>query len=316
MIRRTSRRLPGRLFLSALLVLSALALAGCGTVKGLLIRTVMDEASLPEAQIERDLSYAPPGAGHVRQKLDLFRPAGSGWPLMIFVHGGSWTEGDKAFRVGSFDPYQNIGRFYAARGVGVAVINYRLQPSASWRDQVLDVALAAAWLAGNIESRGGDPERIFLAGHSAGAQLISYAAAAPGLDAAFGEAKICGVIAVSGAGFDLADPETYRLGADPRFYEKTFRNGQPDGVWQKEASAATYLRPGLPAFLLYYGTKEWPSLIHQNQLFADQLKKAGVPVELREMPKLRHSRMALAISDDGLPMAENILRFLGSQSCS
>lgn len=308
MIRPKSPRLRSRLLLLFPSLLLALPLAGCGTVKGLLIHAVMDEARLPESQIERDLSYG----SHQRQKLDLFRPAGSGWPLLIFVHGGSWTEGDKALEVGSFEPYQNIGRFYAARGVGVALINYRLQPQADWRDQVEDVARAAGWLAGNIAARGGDPNRIFLSGHSAGAQLISAAAVAPWLGEARGPAKICGVIAVSGAGFDLADQETYRLGADPAFYAKTFRNGQPDGVWQKEASASTYLRPGLPPFLLYYGTKEWPSLQHQNQLFADQLKKAGVQVELVAVPKLRHARMALAISDEGLLLAEHILGFVAS----
>lgn len=312
MIVSTSRRPRSRRLLLSLGLPLALLLAGCGTVKGLLIRGVMDKAPLPEAQIERDLAYA---AGP-RQKLDLFRPAGSGWPLLIFVHGGSWVEGDKALEFGGFGPYQNIGRFYAARGVGVAVINYRLQPVVSWREQVEDVALAAGWLADNIAARGGDPQRIFLSGHSAGAQLISYAAVAPWLDAARGKAKICGVIPVSGAGFDLADQETYRLGADPAYYAKTFANGQPDGVWQQEASASSYLRPGLPPFLLYYGTKEWPSLQHQNELFAQELKRAGVAVELQQLPKLRHSRMALAISDDGLPMAENILRFVGSHSCS
>lgn len=307
MIRRYPR------WLAPLFLLLALPLAGCGTVQGLLIRTVMDKSRLPEAQIERDLAY---GTSHVRHQLDLFRPASAGWPLLVFVHGGSWKEGDKALKVGSFDPYQNIGRFYAARGVGVAVINYRLQPGASWRDQVEDVARATGWLAANVASRGGDPKRIFLAGHSAGAQLVSYAAVAPWLEEARGGAGICGVIPVSGAGFDLADQETYRLGADPKFYEKTFRNGQADGVWQKEASASTYLRPGLPPFLLYYGTKEWPSLIHQNELFAKQLKDAGVEVELRSLPTMRHSRMALAISDEDLPLAEAILRFVGGRTCS
>jgi acetyl esterase/lipase len=303
------RRLRNRRFVSLLsALLLALPLAGCGTVKGLLIRTVMDKARLPEGQIERDLAYGP----HERNRLDLFRPAASGWPLLVFVHGGSWNAGDKALEVGSFQPYQNIGSYYASRGVGVAVLNYRLQPAVDWRGQVEDVAAAVGWLAGHVAERGGDPRRIFLSGHSAGAQLVSYVAAAPWLAERRGQAKICGVIAVSGAGFDLADQKTYQLGADPKFYERTFRNGRADGVWQKEASVSTYLRPDLPPFLIYYGAKEWPSLRHQNELFARQLRQAGASVELRRIPKLRHSRMALAISDEKRPMAERILSFLGS----
>lgn len=307
-----ARRFARRSAAAALLALLALPLAGCGTVKGILIRTIMDKSRLPDQQIERDLAYG----SHERHRLDLFRPAGAGWPLMVFVHGGSWKAGDKELKVGSFDPYQNIGRFYAARGVGVAVINYRLQPAASWRDQVEDVALATAWLADNVAARGGDPHRIFLAGHSAGSQLISYVAAAPPwLAPKLGNARICGVIPVSGAGYDLADQETYHLGADPKFYEGAFRNGQPDGVWQREASVTSNLRPGLPPFLIYFGGKEWPSLRWQNELFAKALRQAGAPVSLHVIPKLVHARMALAMSDEKRPLAPDILRFIGQQSC-
>lgn len=311
--RRPSSRPASRLAFAAAL-LAALPLAGCGTLKGLAIHAVMDEAKLPPGQIERDLSYGG-AAAHPRQKLDLFRPEGSGWPLLVFVHGGSWVEGDKALKVGSFDPYQNIGRFYATRGVGVAVLNYRLQPEVTWREQVEDVAAAIAYLAKILPERGGDAGRIFLLGHSAGSQLITYAAIAPWLEEKRGGVAICGVVPVSGAGYDLADPETYRLGARPEFYEKTFRAGQPDGIWQKEASAVTYLRPGLPPFLLFYGEKEWPSLHHQNRLLEQALEKAGGEVELEVIPGLSHQRMALAISDEKKPVPDAILRFLGNQTC-
>ena len=308
-------RPASRLKLAAAL-LAVLPLAGCGTLKGLAIHAVMDEAKLPPNQIERDLVYGPGTSAHPRQKLDLFRPEGSGWPLLVFVHGGSWVEGDKALAVGSFDPYQNIGRFYATRGVGVAVLNYRLQPEVTWREQVEDVAAAIAYLAKILPERGGDAGRIFLLGHSAGSQLITYVAIAPWLEEKRGGVPICGVVPVSGAGYDLADPETYRLGALPEFYEKTFRAGQPDGVWQKEASAITYLHPGLPPFLLFYGEKEWPSLHHQNRLLEAALTKAGGKVELDVIPGLSHQRMALAISDEKKPVANTILRFLGSQTCA
>src|SRR5690606_35188130 len=80
-----------------------------------------------------------------KTRLDLFFPAGSGWPVMVFVHGGGWSSGDKDLRVGGRDVYRNIGRFYAARGIGVAVINYRLLPGVHWRTQLRDVAHAALY---------------------------------------------------------------------------------------------------------------------------------------------------------------------------
>ena len=71
----------------------------------------------------------------------------------MFVHGGTWDSGDKNYRAGGADVYANIGRFDAARGLGVAVDNYRLQPAVVWPLQADDVRAAMAWVRGNIEPR-------------------------------------------------------------------------------------------------------------------------------------------------------------------
>ncbi|MDP3130995.1 MAG: alpha/beta hydrolase, partial [Bacillota bacterium] len=70
--------------------------------------------------------------------------------MIIFVHGGNWDSGDKNYRAGGADVYANIGRFYAARGIGVAVINYRPQPVVAWPAQVDDVRAAVTWVRANI----------------------------------------------------------------------------------------------------------------------------------------------------------------------
>src|SRR5256885_11412708 len=105
---------------------------------------------LAEGQVQRDICYRE-GSEDSKHRVDLFLPPGSGWPILVFIHGGGLSSGDKALKVSGADVYGNIGRFYAAQGIGVAVINYRLQPNVNWREQVEDVAHAIAWVHSHLE---------------------------------------------------------------------------------------------------------------------------------------------------------------------
>ncbi len=157
---------------SLALAMALLLLGGCTpAVEWLGVRMLYEKtAALAEHQLI-DLAYREDeGSDPVKHRLDLFLPEGEGWPVLVFVHGGGWTAGDKSLRAGGADVYSNIGRFYAAQGFGTAVINYRLQPAVTWREQVDDVARAGAWVHANIAEPGGDPAAIFLIGPSAGAQ--------------------------------------------------------------------------------------------------------------------------------------------------
>src|SRR4051812_17707766 len=176
-------------------------------------------ASLENGQVFIDVPYRE-GSTDRKHRLDLFLPQGTGWPTLIFIHGGGLASGDKSFRVSGEDVYGNIGRFYASQGIGVAVINYRLQPKVTWREQVDDVACATAWVATNLGMYGADTSHIFIGGHSAGAHLGSRIALDPKPLAQYGlsPANISGVIAISGAGYDLADNETYELGRNRSRY--------------------------------------------------------------------------------------------------
>ena len=81
--------------------------------------------------------------------------------MIVFVHGGNWDSGSKDFRAGGADVYANIGRFYASRGIAVAVINYRLQPQARWTGQVDDVRMAVNWVRANIARAAAAPNGCF-----------------------------------------------------------------------------------------------------------------------------------------------------------
>lgn len=116
------------------------------------------------------IAYAP-GERHL---LDIYRPqaGAANAPVIVFFYGGNWVSGSRG-------DYAFVGRALAARGFVVVIPDYRLYPQVRYPDFLEDAARAVAWTRREIAARGGDPERIYLMGHSAGA----YNAAMLALDA-------------------------------------------------------------------------------------------------------------------------------------
>jgi len=157
--------------------------------------------------VMRDHAYGP----DERQRLDIFAMPGlQKAPVLVFVPGGGFVRGDK--RAPGFPHFDTIGGFAARSGMIGVTMNYRLAPAHQWPSGADDMALAIDWLRANIADFGGDPERIYLAGTSAGAVHVgSYVAQR--------EAKIAGAIMISG-GYDIAslDPSEMHdayYGTDP-----------------------------------------------------------------------------------------------------
>ncbi len=261
-----------------------------------------EKAPLPDAQVKYDVPYVD-RSPLAAQRLDLFLPKGTNWPVLVFVHGGNWDAGDKGLRVGGADVYGNIGRFYAARGIGVAVINYRLQPTINWRDQVKDVAAATAWVHAHIAEYGGNPDRIFLGGHSAGAQLACHAALLL-------SSVISGVISVSGAGLDMADQKTYDLGASRTYYAARFGDNGPREIWEREASPVTYITSNAPPFLILYAAGETRALQRQSQRLREVLENYHISNQLVVVQGQSHARMVLTLSRSDRTSADAILHFI------
>lgn len=313
--RTTFRRISSQMIKRPSLLLAVLLLGGCtAVVQWAGVRLLYEEAPAP-SRVLLDIPYRQ-DSPHQRHKLDLFVAEGDGWPVLIFVPGGGWTGGDKGLMVSGADVYGNIGRFYASRGIGTAVINYRLQPDVSWREQVDDVAQAVAWIRANVADYGGDPEALFLSGHSAGAQLAAYTAldARPLAKLEITPTTLCGIILVSGLAYDLADDETYRMGADRPYYEERFRDGDPGGDWLREASAVSHVSSAAPPFLLIHGSREWKALAHQNRLLDQVLRSAEVSSELR-IAKQSHESMVLALTNEKKLPAQAALAFVRGSSC-
>jgi acetyl esterase/lipase len=184
---RTTRRAA----LAALLATPAAAAAGPPPgMAGILQRMGRIVAPAETAQLYAPLHPPGPWEGIAvtrdarygaedRHRLDVFAPAAPGAPLpvLVFVHGGAFVGGDKWGGNGPF--YANIGLWAARSGFVGVNITYRLAPQNPWPAAQEDVAAALAWVAANIAAHGGDPARIALMGHSAGAAHVASYAAAP-----------------------------------------------------------------------------------------------------------------------------------------
>lgn len=122
--------------------------------------------------IEREIAYGP----HERHRLDIFTSGeGAERPVLVYVHGGGFIGGDKAVPGTPF--YSNIGAWAVAQGCVGVTMTYRLAPDHPWPAGAEDVAAAIAWVRRNISAYGGSPDRIFLAGQSAGGtHVASYLA--------------------------------------------------------------------------------------------------------------------------------------------
>lgn len=284
----------------------------CGAYYWAGIRLYYREADLPAPQIRRDIAYAG-AASSAKQRLNLFLPSGRGWPLVVFVHGGNWDEGDRNLAVGGADIYNNIGRYLASRGIGAAVVSYRLLPDVTWQTQIADVAAAVQWAGAHAGEFGGSPRCVFVMGHSAGAQLAARVALDPDVRGAGGEPMpaICGVIGVSGAGYDLGDARTYELSDDRDWYAERF-GGTPD--WEQSASPIRLVRKNSPPFLLLYAGGEGKALQRQSQLMHQALAAAGAASSVVVVPGESHSRIVLTLSRDDKTAGPAIVSFVKAQA--
>jgi acetyl esterase/lipase len=150
-------------------------------------------------KVTRDIQYGPAD----RNLLDIFLADGANGkqPVLIFVHGGGFVAGNKSTPGSPF--YDNVPLWAARNGLVGVNITYRLAPQAPWPAGAEDVGLAVLWVADNIARYGGDPSRIFLFGHSAGATHAGTYAAMPQFHGGRG-IGIAGLILTSGI-YDFTD---------------------------------------------------------------------------------------------------------------
>jgi acetyl esterase/lipase len=258
-------------------------------------------------RITRDLVYrTPPPSDPKLTSLDLYRPLeGDDLPVMIFVHGGSWRAGDKGWD-GSKPGY------FTSQGYVFASINYRLSPEVQHPVHAQDVAHAIAWLHEHIAEYSGDPDRMFVLGHSSGAHLAALVATDERYleEAGADLSVIKGVIVLDGGGYDIPNMvdsgELFSKGRYARAFSEDKR------VWV-DASPITHAEAGkgIPPFLLVHAWKRNASR-EQAEALASALREAGVRAELYHQPNKNHITINSDIGKEGDETTARIMQFLDS----
>lgn len=202
-----------------------------------------------------DVPYAPGQRG----KLDVYRPEkleGTA-PVVMFIYGGGWGSGSK------FE-YEFAGRALAAAGYVAVVPDYRVYPEVKYPGFLSDNAAAVRWVQDNIASYGGDPNRFFIAGHSAGA----YNAVMLGLDGSF--LRDAGVTMPVRAIAGISGPYNFY----PFEYDevrRTFGDApNPEGT-----QPINLVAPGAPPIFLASGTSDPIVRIENSKALAEKLKAEG-----------------------------------------
>jgi arylformamidase len=260
--------------------------------------------------VKRNIPYAD--KPDERQVLDVYSPHNaSNLPVVFWIHGGGWQTGDKT-------DVQIKPQAFMDKGFVFVSTNYRLLPSVDMATIVRDVAKSIHWVHDHIAEYGGDPKRLFIMGHSAGAQLAALVCTddrylkAEGLSLAI----IKGCVPVDGDTYDvLAMIETaetrWRVhGLPPAKFGHREKFGN-DPAKHKDFSAVTHVAKdkGIPPFLLLHVANH-PDVTAQAQRLGNVLKAAGVPVTVFGARDTTHTKINadLGLPDD--PSTKALYEFL------
>ncbi len=225
----------------------------------------------------------PYGTG-TRNKLNIWVPTGTAktdrLPVLVWLYGGGWYSGQR-------DDYGFAGRAFAKQGFIVVIPDYRLVPEGHWPDFLQDSAAAVAWTQKNIEIYGGDPGRMALAGHSAGAYNSLMLALDPQwLKAAGSDVSVIrGVVSLAGPTdffpFEKGGRADVAMG-DIRPVEQT----QP----------IHFVRADAPPLWLGHGTADTVVRVRNSQRLAAAMHKVGGAATLREYDGLSHNDLVMALT--------------------
>jgi acetyl esterase/lipase len=236
-----------------------------------------------------------------RQALDVYTPVAAaptgGWPVVVFFYGGSWNSGERA-------DYGFVGAALAARGVLTLVADYRLYPDVRYPEFLRDSALALAWGLEQASRLGGDPKRVFVMGHSAGA----YNAAMLTLDSRWlaptghAPAELAGWVGLAGP-YDFF-PTDNPL-AQPVFFHPHYPpKAQPIEFGRVHA---------VPSFLGAPADDAVVNPTRSTQALAAALDAAGTPVTLRLYDRASHATLVGAFAPPlrwVAPVLDDVVAFI------
>lgn len=259
-------------------------------------------------RIVEDLAYIPDRTDSKHQ-LDLYLPRAGAppWPVVVFVHGGFWRPFDRRMFQWFTGLHGCVGVALANRDIATAVPSYRQRPeAASIQDALDDVAHAVRYVADNIGREGGDANRLYIVGHSAGGLFTALLAVEPQhlANAGVPAGSVRGFAMLSGP-YDLA-----RLiaSSDPGLAAKVQASASDENI--DRFSPERHVRPGGPPMLLLVGGGEAASMIAEQRSMAAALRGVGVDATTMEIPGESHMDLVMHLSQPGNRALSALLKFI------
>lgn len=236
--------------------------------------------------------------------LDVYAPRKIKNPkkVLIFVHGGNWINGKKSI-------YSFFGKGIARKGLVSVVINYRLSPATNNEGMANDVAEAVKWVKDHCGSFGGNPDSIYISGHSAGGQLAALVATDNRYFEKLGmKNPIRGTVLIDAFGLDMYRYFSLSKNEKDTMYRRVFSN---DPATWKKASPAYHLRKDMPPFLMFTGSKTYPVIKQMNEEFYADVVTYKPATKFVIVKRKRHAAMIFQFINPGARAYKQILEFVG-----
>ena len=255
------------------------------------------------ARVEKDVSYLTKTDAteyeRTRCVMDLYLPAGKAFQTVVWFHGGGLKGGNKGGA--------NVAKLAArlnSEGIALVSVNYRLSPKAKYPAYIEDAAAAVAWVSKRIASYGGDPEAVFVAGHSAG----GYLAFMVGMDPQYLEAHgvklsaIAGLIPISGQ-------------VMTHYTVRAERGVKKETITADEAAPVFYIRKGLRPMLVLYADHDMVGRAEENAYFVAMARGSGNDgVSGQLCVNRNHGTIASKLGQDGDPACWALVDFVRDHS--
>ena len=269
-------------------------------------------AGVRAQDVQRDVPYAD--KADARQVLDVSAPKGAkGLPVVVWIHGGGWQAGDKK-------EVQVKPQAFNDKGFVFVSTNYRLLPAVDMGTIVRDVAKAVGWTHAHVAEHGGDPKRLLIMGHSAGAQLAALLCTDDRYLTAEGVplAAVKGCVPVDGDTYDVpaiietAEARWRAHGLPPAKFGHREKFGN-DPAKHKDLSAVTHVARGkdIPPFFVLHVAGH-PDTTAQAQRLGAVLKGAGVPVTVFGAREATHTSVNADLGKPDDPATKALFEFLAA----
>ncbi len=263
-----------------------------------------------ETAVRRDVQYVP-GSQHRRHRLDIYSPALAAdrrpAAFVHFVHGGYWVSGNKDGDGHGPRLYGSIGRALAARGIGCIIQSYRLAPEVGIEGMIADVQAAVAWSSAHVHEHDGDPDRMFMMGHSAGGHLVALLAADP----ARRPTGVRGYLPLS-AIWDVADMHATQSASFNR--NVTYPVFGSDEASHRRYSPLSYLSRDTPPIFIAVAANDFPYMIPQADRARARLADLGRAPTFVRVPGNSHMDMVVRFGAPNDNMSDLVVRYVARRT--